>query len=218
MSIFIRSFSFVLCFLLLSHFVDAQAPGYKGKKVILSANSNISYDPFFGRYKNGFFFKFGVQSEFVLAKNFSLGLSYIQYSTKFPDYIDNYYSSSMFPGLNTKTLTSYSYNLDIYQYTKGSTAPLGTFIRYQVFYMTSVSEDFYEDMGPEYSFSPIDFSNAGVSITVGRKRIFADIISLSYGLKFGYTFLGMPFMDDVLDESPLQGYGRSNNFLSMMIG
>ena len=172
----------------------AHNPGYIGKHFLVSAEGSFSGSAFIMKE---FWFKYGGAAEFVLGKRFSLGFSYMHSSVEtsyFPksDYCYTY------PSFTFKTN---AYSMDFYFYTSRSIAPLGSFFRLQATLFQNYTNDFYQNrvLNPNIdpyscpSYAPdadsLQSYNAGVSIFYGRKRIFYNKFTVTYGVQFGMTFI-----------------------------
>ena len=168
--------------------VNAQSPGYMGKHIVLSGEGSFSGSAFIMKKT---WLKFGANAEFVLNKKISFGFGYL-YNNTYSDHFERSDDYFTYSGFNLQTQT---FGLDFYIYTSGI-APLGDFIRFRLFYMHNYSDDFYENKtplnsgidpfsAPSYSESKLSNTNYGITVLFGRKRIFYNFLSVSYGVKLG---------------------------------
>jgi len=203
---------------------SAQNPGYMGKHIVISAEGTFSGSIFLMQKT---WLKYGTTIEIVSGKKHSLGLGYLYNSTKFP-YQSFQHGCYKYYKDNSK-LISHSIGIDYYKYFGGSIAPLGDFFRLRLFYMFSKSDDFYSNRvlnsdpstcySNEASFDSYD--NFGTSIYFGRKRIFYDMLAVSYGFKLGVVLVNPYFSNPIdiydRDVNLIENYGSYENFYSTLI-
>jgi len=179
----------VLAALLSSFNLSAQSPGYMGKHFLIKGNSSYSV-----RWKLEYWIKYGGAVEYVISKNTSIGFGYLfnKKTVMTPDRHDDFLK---YPSM---TLRTHTFSIDIYKY--NFLAPLGDFIRISPFFMYNYSPDYYINgvamndnvdiySVPKYTDTYMSNTNWGLTFFWGRRRIIKDIFSVSYGLKFGLTYI-----------------------------
>ena len=193
----------ILTAILSSINVNAQVPGYIGKRILLKGNSSFTV-----RWNKEYWIKYGGSAEYVISKRFSIGVSYLLNKSTIatPERHDDFFRYPNF------TLKTHSFSIDIYKYSH--IAPLGNFVKFSPFFMYNYSPDYYiSDIplnsnidiysAPKYNEDYMSNTNWGFTVFFGRRRIVKDIISISYGLKFGLTWIN-PVTAEIISD-------RNNN-------
>jgi len=191
----------VLLIALLSNInLNAQVPGYIGKRILLKGNSDFTV-----RWNKEYWIKYGGSVEYVISKKMSIGVSYLLNKSiiETAERHDDFFKYPNF------TLKTHSFSIDIYKY--HNIAPLGNFVKFSPFFMYNYSPDYYingvainTDIDPysvpKYTEDYMSNTNWGFTVFFGRRRIVKDIISISYGLKLGLTWIN-PLTADIIAEN-----------------
>jgi len=203
----------LLISLLSSINLNAQVPGYIGKRILLKGNSNFTI-----RWNKEYWIKYGGSAEYVISKDMSIGVSYLL-NKSIIETAERHDDFFKYPNFILKT---HSFSIDIYKY--HNIAPLGNFVKFSPFFMYNYSPDYYVSdvplnsnidiySAPKYNEDYMSNTNWGFTVFFGRRRIVKDIISISYGLKVGFTWINpltAQIISDNNNDTPFYPSGNSN--------
>ncbi len=200
---------FIIAFI---HDVNAQTPGFMGKKVIaytsFSTNSpglsfllNNPFTPYNATSKEkvgrAFLPTYKLGMEYVVSRKNAIGVDYFFQRGGFKadtDYDffqeDLPYNRNFFRNSIGIFLKSYRVQLNGRRSDMGSLAPIGRYVKYKLF----VSREHLVISGTDEYFSNTDkvlgernFHHAGISISAGRNFVIFNNILFDFGAEFGFV-------------------------------
>jgi hypothetical protein len=170
----------------------AQPPGYLGKTTLARVNFDIAPSIAYGFSENlwGPNFRYGLQVERVLTRQFSAGLTAHRLSSRVR-YDDVNAVAGEGVGLARVHATAAGGQFRIYQFwRKGNVAPLGPYQQVELMYVRYRVEDLDKRYPPGGLTDLGSYGDLAITVGAGSQRIVADRICIQFGAQVG-TLLGV---------------------------
>lgn len=188
---FIHLLNFLLCSFLFIQ-MNAQPPGYLGKTTLARVNIDFAPSIAYGISENlwGPNFRYGLQIERVLTRQFSVGLTAHRFINRV-----RYNDVNSVPGegvgLAKVHATAVGLQARMYQFwRKGNVAPLGPYQQLELMYVGYQVEDLDMRYPPGGLTDLGRYGDMAISLGAGTQRIVAGKISVQFGAQIG-TILGI---------------------------
>lgn len=197
-----RWLSVILLFVSASVF--GQAPGYMGRKFLITGDVsffNALFNPNHNMNQGLNTFSFNVRSttdlDYVIARNGTIGLTFDVFTTGMQyKWQDQNYSDLLVPNIDSRfdhaRLFGYGYgiNYKVFQNpNKGGIAPVGNYAKFDLMLLDVRVRPVDDNTDQAHSFSQ-RFFTPSMSITFGRQRILWDFLVLRSAIQIGFVPLG----------------------------
>ncbi len=206
--------------LFLSGSVFGQAPGYMGKKLLvtgevsfLNALFNPNHNMNSGLRKFSFNVRGTADLDYVVARNGSIGATFDVFVTGMEyEWNTTEHSNLLVPNIDSRydhaRISGYGYGINYKIFrnpSRGGIAPVGSYAKFDIMLLDTRARAFDKDNDQAHSFS-YQFFTPAFSITLGSQRIYWDFLILRSGVQIGIVPMGIsPYMQH-LD----QGIVREN--------
>lgn len=189
--LFLHVISFVF-FLCLMGGLYAQPPGYLGKTTLARLNIDFAPSIAYGFSENlwGPNFRYGLQIERVLTRQFSAGLTAHRFINRVR-YDDVNAMAGEGVGLAKIRAAAAGVQFRMYQFwRKGNIAPLGPYQQIELMYVGYRVEDLNKRYPPGGLTDLGHYGDLAITLGAGSQRIIADKICIQFGAQVG-TLLGV---------------------------
>lgn len=209
----------VIAFLLVSQLAWAQAPGYMGKRLLLTGEAsflNALVSPDHNMNTGLSSFAFNIRSTFdldyVVARNGSVGITFdLVFSGMEFDWANDRYGEPLVPGIGTEyghgQIRGYGYGINYKLYrnpAKGGIAPIGGYTKFDVMLLDLRVRPYDRRAGQVFDHQE-QFLVPMLSVTFGQQRVFFDFLVVRTGVQIGIVPGGIvprfELMDGDLEKS-----------------
>ncbi|MCF8258148.1 MAG: hypothetical protein K9J06_11370 [Flavobacteriales bacterium] len=188
-----------MALLLLCQFVWAQAPGYMGKRLLITGEAsffNALFNPDHnmnsGLSKFGFNIRSTFDLDYVVARNGSIGLTFdLIFSGMEYEWAASKFESHLVPDIGVSfthgQIRGYGYGVNYKVFrnpAKGGIAPIGGYTKFDVMLLDLRVRPYDREAGLSHGHEEQFFSPM-LSITVGQQRIFFNTLVLRTGVQLG---------------------------------
>ena len=203
---------FVFIFMLISTTCFGQAPGYMGKKLLitgeisfLNALFNPNHNMNHGLNKFSFNFRSTTDLDYVVARNATIGATFdVFYTGMEYDWNADAFDELLVPAIDDRfdhgRIFGYGYGLNYKIFrnpSKGGIAPVGSYAKFDVMLLDVRIKPFDKTNDMAHSYSHRFFTPA-ISITLGRQRILWDFLVLRSGIQVGFVPMGIsPYLQSL---------------------
>ncbi|MBL4586443.1 MAG: hypothetical protein JKX84_05230 [Flavobacteriales bacterium] len=186
-----------------------QAPGYMGKKLLITGEVsflNALFNPNHNMNSGLRNFAFNVRAttdlDLVIARNASIGLTFDVFATGMEyDWKTDRYSEQLVPTIDSSfgnaRISGYGYGINykiFKKVSKNGIAPVGNYVKFDLMLLDMRVRAFDKGNEKAHPFST-RFLTPVFSITFGQQRIFWDFLILRSGIQLGFVPLGIsPYM------------------------
>jgi len=209
----------VIAFLLVSQLLWAQAPGYMGKRLLLTGeasflNALVSPDHNMntGLSKFGFNIRSTFDLDYVVARNGSIGLTFdLIFSGMEYEWASDRFETPLVPGIGTEyghgQIRGYGYGVNYKLFrnpSKGGIAPIGGYTKFDVMLLDLRVRPYDRKAGKAFGHQE-QFLVPMLSVTFGQQRVFFDVLVVRTGVQIGIVPGGIvprfELMDGDLEKS-----------------
>ncbi len=205
---------YIMILALLPHIACSQAPGYMGKRLLITGEAsflNALFSPNHAMQKGLSSFAFNVRStidlDYVVARNGSVGFTFdlIFSGMQYEWSAGKYSSNALVPGITANfdhgLIRGYGYGVNYKVFrnpSRGGIAPIGSYAKFDVMLLDVRVRPYNKNAGvtlahEEQFFTPM------VSVTFGRQRIFFDFLVLRSGVQIGVVPSGIVPYFELMD-------------------
>ncbi|MFN0202798.1 MAG: hypothetical protein ACKVTZ_14840 [Bacteroidia bacterium] len=203
---FAKPFLVGILFFACISFLNAQPPGYLGKRWTVALNNYIAPSVF--DEKSLMNWQTGISMAKVVSRNFSVGMGAYLYATSSELAIPN-------PSFDRSSISGWNLNVHAKHYNlfkKGNLAPIGPYQKIEIAYWQYTFQDRFEP----YQYS-VRNSNLSLGIGIGSQRVIYHFITFNYGIQANFL---LPFF---LSQKTLLGgqaehlraYNRMRDFSAL---
>lgn len=204
--------AFILLFL--TQFSFGQAPGYMGRKLLITTEVSF-FNAFFnpnhnfneGWRKFGFNLRSTTDIDYVVARNGSVGVTFDVLATGMKyHWNSDQYDQLLIPDIDRKFehsyITGYGYGINYKMFrnpSRGGIAPIGSYVKFDIMLLDVRLRPYNLTTGTAHSYSDRFFTPA-FSFTLGQQRIFWNFLILRTGIQLGFVPMGIsPYLQDMGD-------------------
>lgn len=210
---------FAVILLLSANVCFGQAPGYMGKKLLITGEVsffNALFNPNHNMNKGLNKFSFNVRSttdlDYVIARNGTIGVTFDVFATGMSyDWNDDLYSDQLVANIDTRfdhaRIYGYGYGINYKIFrnpSKGGIAPVGSYAKFDLMLLDARVRPIDNNLDQTHSFSHRFFTPA-VSFTFGRQRILWDFLILRSAIQVGIVPMGISSYLQSLDNGIERG-------------
>ena len=198
--------------LILSGPAFGQAPGYMGRKLLvtgevsyLNALFNPDHNMNSGLRKFSFNVRATTDLDLVVARNATVGATFDVFATGMEyDWNTKRYIEWMVPGIDPRFAHSriygYGYGLNYKVFRKAAThgvAPIGSYVKFDLLVLDTRVRAYDNAQETAHSFSS-RFLTPVFSITFGKQRVFWDFLVFRSGIQLGFVPMGIsPYLQNL---------------------
>ncbi len=215
---------FIIAMLMCSVAARAQAPGYMGKRLLVTAEAsffNALFNPDHsmnsGLNKFGFNVRGTFDVDYVVARNGSVGFTFdLLFSGMEYDWADEAWESPLVPRIGEDfqygQIRGYGYGINYKVFrnpAKGGIAPIGGYTKFDLMLVDVRVRPYDRTAGKAHHYEE-QFFTPVLSVTLGRQRVFFNNLILRTGVQVGIVPTGIVPYFERMDGNIEKGNQRDD--------